>query len=695
MKKISIKITSAIIVCSFFTAILIGSISMFQSKKYLEKEAFDKLEYMAKDYATEFSQTLTNVENTTNILAAVIKGNMDIDQMKSNPEYMERYLESFIAPNIKECLENIKGVQILGGYFYLNPNLTGKAADVWYEDSKGDGKFKRKNQLKLEEYDPSNKQFAWFYELAKEKNTRWGDPYVWGDMDTKTVPYTVAIYEGDIFIGVVGIDMAFDKIEEIVKNMKVYDSGYAFLYNDNLDYLVHPSFTSKDNLENIENGKFKFIADEINKKDSGFIKFKFRGKDKVIGYAHLKNGWVIAVGPPIKEILKPIGDLRITIAQTLFFIIILFIIISLYIGKSISKPIIKVTELINKTANFDLVYDKNFEILYKYEDETGTIVKSMAVLREALRGFANELIETSSNITFNANKVGKLTGELKGEANATSATTEELSAGSEETAATIEEINASTQEINHAVGIIAKKARDSARSLEEIRTNANKVEKQAIISSQKSENIYTEIKGDLDTAIEQAKTVEKINLLAESILDITNKTNLLALNAAIEAARAGEAGRGFAVVADEIRNLAQESSETIIDIQNVVEVVNASVGNLMDSSRKILQFMDEDVMKDYETFIEVSQQYSKDAEFFNKIMVDFTNTSEGLKNSIENISVAIDEVSKTTNEGASGVENVAVKTSHIVGNLIQIQESTNDNLQSAKLLKEHIDKIRL
>ncbi|MEG0440668.1 MAG: methyl-accepting chemotaxis protein, partial [Solibacillus sp.] len=77
----------------------------------------------------------------------------------------------------------------------------------------------------------------------------------------------------------------------------------------------------------------------------------------------------------------------------------------------------------------------------------------------------------------------------------------------------------------------------------------------------------------LEEAMENSKVVTQINVLSESIMQISSQTNLLALNAAIEAARAGEAGRGFAVVADEIRKLAEESKNTVIEIQGITEKV--------------------------------------------------------------------------------------------------------------------------
>lgn len=695
MKKISTKITVGIIACSLIISILIGSISLFQSSKYIKKEADDKLIYMSEDYANKLNLTLNTVEDTANTLSSSIKATIDLDKLKNDSEYMEYYLDKVLAPSIKNISEDIQKVKVMGSYFYFNPDFIGKTGDVWYSDLNGSGNFERQEQLGAEYYDPNAEDMAWFYDHTVEKNGRWGNPYTWDNLDSLIIPYSMALYIDNNFIGVVGIDITLDEMENTVKDLKVYDTGYAFLLSDNYDMIVHPSYKIDDNLKTIENGQLGFITKDMDKNNIGIIEYEFKGTDKMLGYAKLSNGWIVGLGVSLDEIFKPVDILKIVIIGLLVLGIILSIFIGLFIGKNISKPVVKVTELINKTADFELENDESFDYLVKYKDETGTMAKSMGVLRESLRVFAKELINSSQNISNNANSVEKTVLELNDKANDTSATTEELSAGMEETAAASEEINASTFEIEKAIISIFEKSETGKESSSEIKERASKLKETAVQSHNKSVSIYSGVKEEIDNAIEEAKAVEKINLLADTILNITKQTNLLALNASIEAARAGEQGKGFAVVADEIRKLAEESSQTIADIRSVVEIVNPSVLNLVNSSQKILEFLEKNVNKDYEMLIDVSDKYSQDAEGFNELMIDFSSTSDELKASIESISKAINEVSITINEGANGVENIAIATSDIVNELSNIKSDTEENLCSANDLVNIVSKFKM
>jgi methyl-accepting chemotaxis protein len=277
----------------------------------------------------------------------------------------------------------------------------------------------------------------------------------------------------------------------------------------------------------------------------------------------------------------------------------------------------------------------------------------------------------------------------------TAATTEQLSASMQETAATAQEINATAQDIEVAVNYIAEKADDGAVSANETRIKAGRLKDEAILSSKNADNIYTNMKQQLQSAIEQSQEVSKVEMLAQAILQITSQTNLLALNAAIEAARAGEAGRGFAVVADEIRKLAEQSSQTAVTIKNIIKPVTTSVENLAQSSSELLEFIDKDVSDDYRKFINTAQEYANDAEGFNGLMNEFSVTASQLNSSIMGVVKAIHEVSTTANEGAAGVTDINRKADAMEEKIAEVKASTEDNVVVRKTLKDLINKFQL
>ena len=181
----------------------------------------------------------------------------------------------------------------------------------------------------------------------------------------------------------------------------------------------------------------------------------------------------------------------------------------------------------------------------------------------------------------------------------------------EETAASAQEITATMDEMEKAVSNIAHKAEEGTIVSAQINERAENLKETALTTDRNAQDIYGNVREELEGALEQSKQIEQIEALSRSILEIADQTNLLALNAAIEAARAGEAGRGFAVVADEIRKLAEQSTQSVEKINGIVRLVKDSVNNLMVSSRRIMDFIEGEVLKDYQEFIETADSYSR------------------------------------------------------------------------------------
>jgi methyl-accepting chemotaxis protein len=510
---------------------------------------------------------------------------------------------------------------------------------------------------------------------------------------------TYPITKDGNLLGFVTSAVLVDSFSSAMTNINIADSGtsYGYLVDSTGTMLYHP--TKEKIAKPVENASIKAVVERLQKSETvnaDFAEYLFNGKEKISVYQVIPGAnWIMVIAADVADINKPINDMNKAILLITFIIAVLSIALGFLYSLTITKPIKKLTQLIETTGNLNITNDDSYDYLLKYKDEVGIMTKSVAKMRSSLRDMAAQLINSSDVLLGNAESVKGLVDNLRDTTNDTLAATQELSAGMEESAASIQEINATSDEIEESVSSISDRASEGATASGEISKRAEKLKQQAVESAVHAKNLYAEAKEELEEAIKQSGAVSEINMLAQAILQITEQTNMLSLNAAIEAARAGEAGKGFAVVANEIRRLAEQSSVSASSIQEVVSKVQASVHNLSDSATNVLGFIDREVIKEFEEFVNTADQYNKDATMFNDMMVDFSATSQQLNASITNITNSIKEVTTAVNEGAAGVEDIASKSNDIVEKTNDVNNISDINSDNARTLKELVSKFKL
>ncbi len=367
-----------------------------------------------------------------------------------------------------------------------------------------------------------------------------------------------------------------------------------------------------------------------------------------------------------------------------------FVMVVVVIIKTVVKPLRK------QTSELTEIID---EIKGGHGDLTKRVtVKSMDEIGQSSIGI-NHFIETlqniMSNIISNSNVLDGVVGNVASSVAASSDNANDISAIMEELSATMEEVSATTNSVSEnttaAEGKVQKMADQTkvmSQYAQDMKKRATELEHTATENMNNTNEMIGEITTEMNQALENSKSVEKVAQLTADILSISSQTNLLALNASIEAARAGEAGKGFAVVADEIRQLADSSRETANNIQTINEQVIEAVQGLVVSSEKIVGYINENILPDYRAFVQGGQQYNDDATHIDNTMAEYASEAQDILATMMEMTEAIEGISRAVEESANGVTDAATNIDSLVQSMSTVNGQMEENSTVAKNLKE-------
>ena len=367
-----------------------------------------------------------------------------------------------------------------------------------------------------------------------------------------------------------------------------------------------------------------------------------------------------------------------------------FAMVVVVIIKTVVKPLRK------QTSELTEIID---EIKGGHGDLTKRVtVKSMDEIGQSSIGI-NHFIETlqniMSNIISNSNVLDGVVGNVASSVAASSDNANDISAIMEELSATMEEVSATTNSVSEnttaAEGKVQKMADQTkvmSQYAQDMKKRATELEHTATENMNNTNEMIGEITTEMNQALENSKSVEKVAQMTADILSISSQTNLLALNASIEAARAGEAGKGFAVVADEIRQLADSSRETANNIQTINEQVIEAVQGLVVSSEKIVGYINENILPDYRAFVQGGQQYNDDATHIDNTMAEYAGEAQDILATMMEMTEAIEGISRAVEESANGVTDAATNIDSLVQSMSTVNGQMEENSTVAKNLKE-------
>lgn len=457
--------------------------------------------------------------------------------------------------------------------------------------------------------------------------------------------------------------------------MEGIDSSYIYMVDSDGIMLYHPSPEKIG--QKVENAAVTEVVSMLQagkKPEDAVITYDFKGAKKYAAYSLTDDNKIVVATADQSEIMQPIRKLLNSLVSLSLFVMVICVVIGYIVSKIICRPIEHLTEIIHSTSEMDFRPNPRSNKLCSRKDETGKMAQAVRLMRKNLKEMVADLDQADNRITSSVDNMKQVTDTIYHMCSDNSATSEELAAGMEETAAATALMNENAGTIREGAQNIHSIAKDGVNVSEEIMERAEDLKTKTVAASNKTMDMYHNVKEKAESAIQDSKAVDRINELTGTIMEISSQTSLLALNASIEAARAGEAGRGFAVVATEIGNLANQTSGAIADINVIVQDVIHAVSNMSECLEETTGFLENTVVADYKEFEQVSEQYRADADTFKSNMENVRSAIQELADSINNIVNALDGINHTVGESAVGITDIAEKT----GAMAQKAGETND-----------------
>lgn len=363
-----------------------------------------------------------------------------------------------------------------------------------------------------------------------------------------------------------GLETAQQQAKQAIAALRYGNGGYFWINDYQHTLIMHPlkpQLNGKD-LTNTQDASGQFhwqaMVNVVTKEGEGYVEYTYKGpqvdkpEEKVSYVKGLKSwGWIVGSGVFLSDVKETFWTEVRTSALVESFVVIIALVLSSVIVRSIAHPLQAVTQHLQTIAGGDLTA----KLELNRNDELGKLANSANYMSDSLS-------KTLGQVAIAIDELQAVSTQMLSN---TTATQQGMNSQFNE----VEKLATAMNEMSYSIRDVANNAKDTASATMSVQDVTRSSSSDLNETNQNIQTLTHHVEGANQVITELLSQTKEIDSVLGVIGDISEQTNLLALNAAIEAARAGELGRGFAVVADEVRSLASRTQSSTVEIKAIIE----------------------------------------------------------------------------------------------------------------------------
>lgn len=466
-------------------------------------------------------------------------------------------------------------------------------------------------------------------------------------------------------------------------NLEGVESSYTYIVDSEGNMLYHPN---KDKIgKSVENVIVKSYIQDLKsgiKHDTGVVEYDYNGSIKYAACYTDENGrFILVVSADDDDVLRDSASLIVKVTAISLLIGMAAIVVVFIFIRKIVAPLSYATNAVEELAALDFrVKNEQQERRFAgLRDEVGNIMRAVLKLRGELTAVVTELKNQSGNLFEQSDSLSKSASDTMNNMKDTDRAVDEMANGATMLAQETQSASENVIEIGNMIDKVNDNTEELAKdadNMKELGENAENILRQ-LIAGQKE--MVTHIGVVNDKTHEANKAAGKISEVVNLITEIASQTNLLSLNASIEAARAGEAGRGFAVVAENIKQLAEQTTSSAADIQDIIHDLEQKSGETVEKTEAVNNIVNKQ-----------SEDMKQTADILNQVITGIT----GLIDKIDSIAVSVANMDKSKENVVDVIGNLSSVSQENAASTEETSASTTMAMETAKKIADEAVKLK-